>query len=349
MSKSATKRSRPPASASAPATPIPTPFTKAPAALQPFLDLLDPSQVYLTHIDRFPAQAKRKIFLIPVLLNLAIALLLLWRLKAAVPTYWALFQTFLGYPSSATVDTETTTRQEQMRVVLARTAMFAFDFVAVRFVGPWPLTFFLEQPANPVTWRWKLGFRDAEIVVRASRNWGAEDLMKGVRQGEENAFFKTRILPAIERERVRGKTGYLLMDGSWDLDFQLMLDAHTLVERKELGIKDLDRFVLVCQEGVGWIAWQWETDRDVLEERRQKVVKFKEALTKMGKESLFFRWMEIVEEERDKDGGFTVQGQEKVAARVKREFEKAGVDFDELTRNIGGLEELRAGSGSGGT
>ena len=178
MSKSAAKRSRPPASASAPATPIPTPFTKAPAALQPFLDLLDPSQVYLTHIDRFPAQAKRNIFLIPVLLNLAIALLLLWRLKAAVPTYWALFQTFLGYPSSATVDTETTTRTEQMRVVLARTAMFAFDFVAVRFVGPWPLTFFLEQPANPVTWRWKLRFRDAEIVVRASRNWGAEGRWK---------------------------------------------------------------------------------------------------------------------------------------------------------------------------
>ena len=77
-------------------------------------------------------------------------------------------------------------------------------------------------------------------------------------------------------------------------------------------------------------------------ERRKKVVLFKEQLTKMGKESLFFAWMNIVEEERDADGGFTAAGQVKVAERVQHEFEKNGVDFDELTRNVGGLEELSA-------
>ena len=165
--------------------------------------------------------------------------------------------------------------------------------------------------------------------------------MRGVRQGEENAFFKTRILPAIDGVVLRRKTGYLLMDRSWDLDFEVMLDAHALVKGGGIAtVREMDKFVLVFMDGVGWIAWQWETDVDVVEERRRKVVVFKELLTKLGKESLFFKWMEIVEEERDGDGGFTVEGQRKVAERVQREFEKEGVDFEDLANGVGGLEEL---------
>ncbi|KAK0248021.1 hypothetical protein B0A54_01378 [Friedmanniomyces endolithicus] len=270
------------------ASPIPTPFTAAPPTLEPFLTQLDPSQVYLTHIDRHLPETKKQIFLIPVLLNGTIALLLLYRLYAATPTYWAILQTLLGYHSAATVDTVHTTRSDQLWILAKRTLMFLADFLAFRFVGVWPLTFFLEQPCNPVIWRWRLGgFLTDEIVVRVSRNWGAEDLMQGVKQGEENAFFKTRILPAIEREVLRTKTGYLMMNQSWDLDFQLMLDAHTLVKQGQVEMRGLEKMVLVFMEGTGWIAWQWESDYDVIEERRKKVVAFKEELTKAGKESLF--------------------------------------------------------------
>ncbi|OQO10388.1 hypothetical protein B0A48_03684 [Cryoendolithus antarcticus] len=318
-------------------TKIPTPFTASPLRLRPFLDQLDPAKVYITHIDRHPPEYKKQIFTIPVILNAAIALLILWRTYSAGPTYLAILQTLFGYTSSATVDTLRTTRSEQVTILLRRVGMFALDFSVLYFLGVWPVTFFFEQPANPVSYRWKLGFRKEEVVVRVSRHWGSEDLMQGVKQGQENAFFKTRVLPAIDREFMK-KTAYLMMGGSWDLDFQSMLDAHALVERKEVELQDLDRFVLTHMEGHGWVVWQWEGETDVIESRRQKVVKFKSTLTEMGKESLFWRWTEIVEECRDKDGGFTAEGQRVVVKRVQNEFEKEGVDFEEVVKSVGGLD-----------
>jgi hypothetical protein len=329
-----TKRPKQPTSTSS----IPPPFTTTPSSLEPLLTLLHPSNIYTTHIDRHPVDQKRNIFLVPVFLNLTIALILLWRVWAAAPVYYAIIQTFLGYTSSATVDLDHTTRQQQLWILFKRFAMFAADFLLFRFVGPWPLTFFAEQPVNPVTWRWKLGFKEEEVVVRVSRNWGQEELMKGLKRGEENAFFKTRILPAIERDQM-AKTGYLMQNASWDLELQVMLSAHELVEAGKLSMKDLDKQVLVYQDGTGWLSWQWETDSDVVEGRRKKVVALKQKLTELGKESLFWRWMEIVEEERDGDGGFSVEGQKRVAERVSKAFEKEGVDFSEVEKSIGGLEE----------
>lgn len=40
---------------------IPTPFTTAPAALQPFLPQLDPERVHLVHIDRHTPDHKKQI------------------------------------------------------------------------------------------------------------------------------------------------------------------------------------------------------------------------------------------------------------------------------------------------
>lgn len=322
---------------------IPTPFTKAPAVLEPILDQFDPSKVYITHIDRHPPDYKKTIFTIPVLLNTSIALLLAWRAYAAAPTYLAILQTFLGYESSETVDVDHTTRGEQFSILGKRVGMILFDFLLVYILGNWPLTFFFEQPANPVTWRWNLGFQKEEVIVRVSRHWGCEDLMKGVKQGEENAFFKTRILPAIDKIYMR-KTGYLMMSGSWDLDFQSMLDAHTLISsHKRMQYKDLDHLVIAHMEGIhGWVVWRWEAETDVIEHRRKKVVQFKDSLTKLGKESLFWKWTEIVEEERDRDGGFSTDGQKKVAQRVQEEFAKEGIVFDDLVASIGGLEEVDA-------
>ncbi|GAB7363116.1 hypothetical protein MBLNU230_g3406t1 [Neophaeotheca triangularis] len=320
---------------------IPLPFQKAPRTLAAFLDRLDPSKVYITHIDRFPIEAKKQVYAVPVILNTAIALLLAWRLYAALPLYWTLLETVLGYSTAARMDTADASRSEQLNVLFRRFAMFAIDFVLVRFVGPWPLTFFLEQPANPVLWRWKLGFRGREVVARVSRGWGTEELMQGVKRGEENAFFKTRVLPAIEKGFMQ-KTGYLMMDKSWDLDFELMLDAHTLAERQAVRFEDVDGVVLAHVEGTGWAVWQWEGPSDAVETRRRKIVDFKEALTAAGKESLFWKWTEIVEEERQADGGFSPEQQEKVVERVQAEFEREGVDFNKIAESIGGLEDMPA-------
>ncbi|CZT16335.1 uncharacterized protein RCC_02177 [Ramularia collo-cygni] len=317
---------------------IPAPFAKAPPSLSRFLERLDPKKVHITHIDRTRIDHKKNVFLIPVMLNGVIALLLLWRLYVAVPTYWILFQTLLGYLTPATVDPISTTRKQQIYILLQRTAMFAFDFFLFRFVGPWPITFFAEQPANPCYWRWMLGFQKEEVVVRVSRGWGTEELMMGVKQGQENPFFKTRILPAIEPVFMQ-KTGYLMMDRSWDLEFELMVDSHFLAFEKAFSLEELDKMVFAFSDGNGWLAWKWEGE-DVVEGRRKKVVAFKEKLTSLGKESLFWKWTEIVEEEREADGSFSPERQEKVAMRVQKEFEENGVDFDEVIKSIGGMGEV---------
>ncbi|KAF2167864.1 hypothetical protein M409DRAFT_22012 [Zasmidium cellare ATCC 36951] len=338
MARGFNKRTKPSSSAASP-TEIPPPFTKAPLTLAPLLDRLDPAQIHLIHIDRHPPAHKRSIFLIPVGLNALIAALLLWRLAHALPKYFTLLQTLLGYTTTLTVDPDRTTRRQQLTILLKRTLMFLGDFLLFRFIGPWPLTFFLEQPANPCTWRWNLGFRQEEIIVRVSRHWGVEELLGGGKKGEESPFFKTRVLTAIEPSFMR-KTGYLMMDKSWDLEFEVMQDAHELVKRGDLRIGEIDKLVLAHQDGQGWLCWRWETDDEVVEGRRRKVVQFKEALTGMGKESLFWKWTEIVEEERDVDGGFTRDRQERVARRVGEEFEREGVDFEEVVGRIGGLGEV---------
>ncbi|KAM0721258.1 hypothetical protein Q7P37_003546 [Cladosporium fusiforme] len=290
---------------------IPTPFTTAPAALQPLLPQLDPSKVHLVHVDRHLPSHKKQIFLIPLLLNALVLLALLYRAYFAIPTYINLLKTITGDPSSpTTLNPTTTTNREALLALATRSATLLLDFLLLRFLGPWPLNFFFAQPASPLTWRWHLGgFQAAEVVVRTSRHWGVQELLEGVQEGEQNAFFTSKILPAIERQYVRSKTGYLMQSGVWALDFAAMQDAHTLVERKEFTLADLDRVVLACLPGKhGWVCWRWEVEGDVLEHRRQKVVQFKAALGAMGKESLFWTWAGIVEEERGADGGFDEAG-----------------------------------------
>jgi hypothetical protein len=283
-------------------------------------------------------------FIIPLLLNTLVALALLYRAYTAAPYYYNLLLTITGDTTSpTTLDQTTATQREILTAIATRSGILLLDFLLLRFLGPWPLAFFLAQPSNPTAWRWALGgFRREEVVVRASRNWGVKELLEGVAEGEENVFFTGKILPAIERSFVRSKTGYLMIDGTWELDYAAMLDAHTLVERKEMEFKDVDRVVLACLPGQhGWVCWRWEVEGDVIEHRRKKVVQFKDALTGIGKESLFFRWAEIVEQERDKDGGFSEAGQKRVVERVTAAFEREGVDFEEVVNKIGGLEEVK--------
>ena len=198
MSK-ATKRSKQ-ISTKISESPYPPPFDKAPASIEPFLGQLDPSQVYITHIDRHKIDYKKQIYFLAVLVNSSIVALLAWRFYAAAPKYLALGQRSVGIESSASVDTENTSRREQLWILFKRVGMMLFDFLLIRLVGPWPWSFFFERPANPVTWRWKIGFLPQEVVVRTCRNWKSEDLMQGAKRGDQSPFFKTRIQPAIDAE-----------------------------------------------------------------------------------------------------------------------------------------------------
>ena len=172
-------------------------------------------------------------------------------------------------------------------------------------------------------------------------------MMKGEKKGEESPFFKTRILTAVDAE-VMEKTGYLMMDGSWDLDFGAMQDAHTLVKMEKLRMGELDSLVLAHQDAggyKGWLGWRFRQPKSETaeEERRRKLMAFKELLASKGKESLFWKWQEVVEDERSADGTFTPEAQEKVSKRVEEVFAKEGIDFKEAMESVGQVEALPAG------
>ena len=144
----------------------PEPFTTAPKQLDSFLGALDPAQVYITHVDRLPIAFKQKIFAVPVLMNIAIVLLLVWRLYSILPTYLDLMLIAMGYPSPAMVNQADKDTQQLRSIVLRRTGMILLDFILFRFIGVWPFMFFFEQPVSPALWRLRIRFRESEIVVR---------------------------------------------------------------------------------------------------------------------------------------------------------------------------------------
>lgn len=326
---------------------IPPPFSAAPSELSTLLSTFDIASVYIIHTDTLPAAHKKSIFLVPVLLNLFFVLILAWRAYHALPHYWAIILSFLGNPNDTTIRYDSTPWGMLMGKVVKRMLLFLADFLLFRIVGPWPWSFFAETPGNPIAWRWNVGFRDEEICVRQSRGWGAADLLGAAegasgKAGEESPFFKTRILPALEKTRLRQKTGYMLMDASFDLDFYGMIAATQLLDRKRIPIGFLRKsvFVYISSEEGGsgeWAMWDCSPlDQGSESEARDKVILFKERLTEMGKESLFFKWVELIQYESNAPGGFTPERQVAAAEKVKRMFADQGVDFEEFSKEIEG-------------
>lgn len=329
--------------------PIPAPFTPAPSELSALLSTFIPSSVYIIHTDALPAAHKKSIFAVPVLLNLFFALALLWRAYYAVPHYWAIILSFLGNPNATTIRYDATPWGALIWKVVKRMLLFLGDFMLFRVVAPWPWTFFAESPGNPVSWRWSVGFREQEVYVRVSRGWGAQDLLGAAegssgKAGSESPFFKTRILPAVDAKRLKQKTGYLLMDANFDLDFYGMIAATHLLDKKDITMEHLQKSVFVWvgkaeSENGQWAMWDCsKLDEGSETEARDKIIQFKDKLTEMGKESLFFKWVELIQYESNAPGGFTHERQVAAAEKAKKMFEDQGVDFDKFSEEIGGLD-----------
>ncbi|EUC44977.1 hypothetical protein COCMIDRAFT_96770 [Bipolaris oryzae ATCC 44560] len=330
---------------------IPPPFTPTPPALENLLYTFDRSLVYVTHVDPHPAWFKRRIFIVPLLLNASFVLVLLWRLYTIGPHYLDIVKSVLGQANHTTIYWASNTWGSLLWKVGRRMLLFLFDFFLFRIVGPWPWSFFVEQPGNPVSWRWNVGFRDQEIYVRVSRGWSAKDLLgeaegSSGRRGGESPFFKTRILPAVDKQRLREKTGYMLMDADFDLDFFGMVAATQLLDRKDITLDHVRKSVFVYvgdaeRDNGQWAVWDCaKLDEGSETEAREKVVAFKDKLTAMGKESLFFRWVELIQYESSAPGGFTPERQAAAAEKVKQMFEDQGVDFEQFSREIGGLDGM---------
>jgi hypothetical protein len=363
MARSATaKRDNPKKSPpSSKSSTLPPPFEPAPEHMIPFLSSLPPNHIYITHMDTHPTGFKRSIFAIPVILNLTIALLLLWRATAAAPWYLAIARELWNRPNAPFVGGGGWTAMA--RTAAWRMAALAFDYALLVVVAAWPYTFFLSYPSNPTLWRWSVGFRARELVVRKSRGWGAVEVFCGEKRGAENAFWKTRVLPAVGLEKV-GKTGYLLTGASWGLELGGMVRGQRMLGGGAGGMKEEDVngkvWGYIPQRGnvAGeWVVWDFRRDlyskenagplptggldpKGGSEQAKTMILKFREKLMEMDKEDLFFKWVECIQYESSRPGGFTPERQIQAGEKVKTLFEQHGVDFESFGKAVGITEEL---------
>ena len=320
--------------------PIP-PFTKAPAILKPFLDPLSPEEVYLVHIDTTATDLKWQTFIVPTVVNVVVAAVIALRVYWGFSTYPALVAILLGMQSSLSVDIASTPWTELAQITLRRVGTILIDYFLVTLFLSWPFHFVL----GPVRWRRAVGFRDREIIVRRShRSWSRKlERNKWIR---DNDAMRDKIVAAVTPERI-GKTGYLLVDEDWNLDYSAMVRAHTLVDltRKGQGVQ-LDEFrtaVLVHTDSDGWLIWRVGDENTPAgrqkSAQRDQILAFKERLTAMGKEDLFFRWVELVQWESSQPGGFTPERQRSAMVQAKQMFDEENVDFSQFWDDeLGGMD-----------
>ncbi|PYI17298.1 hypothetical protein BO99DRAFT_483352 [Aspergillus violaceofuscus CBS 115571] len=358
--------------ASQSATPLP-PFSKAPTTLLPLLSPLSPREIYLIHIDTTPISQKKQAFIVPVLMNLAIVGLLAYRVYSVRHIYPAMFASLVGLTTSLSVDTSTLSWGDLWGLLLGRFFTVLLDYFLVTVLLPWPIRFVV----GPVQWRRRVGFRDQEIIVRRSQSGLTQDLKRDrwIREDEET---RDRIVTAVTPEKVR-KTGYLLVDKDWDLDYESMVVAHEMVnghgssDTKEPAVK-LEEFrtaVVVNTDAHGWLIWRVDdenqtsvsdadsssassskkkdqkgkakqeiSDDAVRSAQRDQIIEFQQKLTAMGKEDLFYRWVELIQYESTQPGGFTPERQVSAMKQVKQLFEENDVDFDKFWEDVGGMEEF---------
>lgn len=326
---------------SASSGPIP-PFTKVPQALQPFVEDLSPDEVYLVHIDISAEELKRQTFTVPLIVNLIVTAVIGLRIYMGISTYPALVATLIGLQTSMTVDTAATPWTDSVQIILRRTVTICIDYFLVTLLWSWPVNFI----RGPVRWRRAIGFREREIIVRRSnRSWSKE--LERNRWIREDEVRRDKIVAAVTPERI-GKTGYLLVDEDWNLDYAAMVRAHALVDRTRRGDGvQMDEFrtaVLVNTDADGWLIWRVEDENTPTGEKRSiqrdQILAFKQKLTEMGKEDLFLRWVELIQWESSRPGGFTAERQRSAMLQAKQMFEDENVNFSQFWDDMGGMEGL---------
>lgn len=318
----------------------PVPFKRIPEVLAPFAEELSKKHVYIAHIDSKPAAFKRKMFMVPVAMNIAVAVAFVVRMYYILPYYFTIFVAAMAQKSTDFVGETSSTWTELGWEIGRRGISMFIDFVLFVFVWPWPVEFVAGQThSSPFMWRVNIGFRDQEIYVRRSRDWHAV-LGDMVEEREANKIFVAYVGQATAPMLQEQKTGYLLMNNHWDLDWKLMVQAHHMVSKKEVAMDAFKNLVLVYHEDYGWLSYDLKLGASTEEEhKRRQVFAFRDALTRMGKENLFYRWVETVQFEATQPGGFGPERQETAAKKIRELFDEQGVDFDVLWKATVGDDE----------
>jgi hypothetical protein len=350
MARSSTKKGpKVPANPNPPKLPseiadLPSPFVlPSPSLATAFLSTLPQSHVYIVHVDTTPSTLKRRVFLVPVCMNIIISLGLLVRAYFALPVYFALLIATLGYSSEAKVDVKQSNYGALLGITASRTMLLLGDYILFSLLGSWPWNFVFgseeSRYGSPLKWRWYLGFRDKEIIVRSSKKWD-NSLVPNWTLDDELTL-KYKIMPAVQKDKL-AKSGFLLLDKDWDLDFAAMAEAHRLVEEGMLKLEDFEKAVVVYHQPMkSWMIWAiGREDMPKTAEQRDTLLKFKNRLTAMGQEDLFYRWVELVQYESTMPGGFTEGRQATAMREARRMFNEAGVDFAKFWFEIGGSQGM---------
>ncbi|CEL07219.1 hypothetical protein ASPCAL10382 [Aspergillus calidoustus] len=331
--------------------PLP-PFTVAPDTLRPILPLLSNDEVYLVHIDTSALELKKQTFIIPAITNAAIAAILAYRIYTGRTLYPALLATVIGISNPLTVDASALSWPQLVSLIVRRTFPVILDYFLFATFIPWLFNFY----RGPIQWRRSVGFQNHEIIVRRSQPALSKPLQRN-RWIRENDEMRDKIVAAVTPDRLN-KTGYLLVDADWALDYPAMIKAHALVtppsQKDSTPALPLDEFrtaVLVNTDTDGWLIWR-VGDEDTPEGRtrtkqRDQIIAFKDKLSDMGHEDLFFRWVELIQYESTRPGGFTAERQQAAMVQAKALFEEAGVDFATFWAEVGGMEGFGDTEGEG--
>ncbi|KAL9612639.1 MAG: hypothetical protein Q9167_002766 [Letrouitia subvulpina] len=334
------KTRRPP-----PQAPSHAPFVPASYPLTSFLTTFPctTSAVYILHVDRTSRALRRRLFFVPLALNVFLAFSLLYRLYFAVPIYLHLLATTLGYETDG--GSGAPKGNENLWLGLRRAGMFAFDWFMWKVVSGWPVEFW--RSGGAFAWRWRIGFPDgAEIVVRRCRpSLGRNLKERWWADAEGRMILKEKVLPVVDKDWVKEKSGIAMVDRSWELDYEGMVTAHRLMGEGVLREGDFSGGPLVLlfdEVEKEWMVWKaWGDEKEEREEGgARKLRMFKDNLTMMGKENLFFRWVEMMQFETSRPGGFTDKRREQAVRKGAELFQQQGVDWDEVMGSIEGIEGL---------
>ena len=326
----------------------PAPFKVAPVGLQPFASTLPTDHVYLVHIDRTPVSLKKRVFVVPVLLNVVITLILCVRVYYAVPVYLNQLITIFGYETAYSVDTKNTAAPGLIDTITSRTFLLMIDYAIFVLLGSWPREFVfgskISRYISPFDWRTTVGFEEDDIIVRRARKWDLP-LLQGIEEGErlwtpqDELIVQNKIEPAMRRSYT-SKTAFTLLDKDWDLDFKGIIDAHRLVKDGRVKQTDLQDIALVYYNKQ-WIVWRVHEALETQEAiKDDKVDAFKDKLTGVGGEGIFYRWIELVQYETSQPGGLTNSRQESALQELRSMLRAKDVDDAAFLDQLGGTAAL---------
>ena len=230
-----------------------------------------------------------------------------------------------------------------------------FDYILFSLLGSWPWEFVFGNKYNrftgPVAWRRAVQFEAHEVVVRRSK--GLHRKLQSPWSLDDEARVRSTVTPAMDRNGALKKSGYLLIDKEWDLDFRGMVTAHQLIQSKDIHIADFAQPTAYAFYKGRWIAWRFPTtaaatrmfpkpalNGALLSSETPQMTRFHEKLKSLGCEDLFYRWIEIIQFESSGPDGLNDKGKERALQELGTLLMAKGVEMTAFLEDMGGAENL---------